>query len=195
MIITVKLQGTTPLLCNRFTDEAAMSASSGTRAAQVGGKGQPREQAERKLYVSEASGAPVVPGPNLFRCIIDAGKFFKNGKSKVTTISNSLIPACVSVEEFEIPIEHDNPWEVDTRAVRIPSTGGRILAHRPCFHDWQISFTLILDEDVMSENLLREIVDAAGKKIGLGDFRPDRKGPFGKFVVVEWHTDRLKKAA
>lgn len=174
-----------------------MSSSAGTRAAQVGGKGQPRDQAERKLYVSEASGTPVVPGPNLFRCIIDAGKFFKNGKSKVTTLNNSLIPACVTIEEFEIEIVHTNPWEVDTRAVRIPSTGGRILAHRPCFHDWALEFSLTLDEDVMSEALLREIVDSAGKKIGLGDFRPDRKGPFGRFVVTSWITDKedLKKAA
>ena len=27
---------------------------------------------------------------------------------------------------------------------------------------------------------------AAGKRVGLGDFRPACKGPFGKFVVVEW---------
>jgi hypothetical protein len=73
-----------------------------------------------------------------------------------------------------------------TRAVRIPSTGGRILCHRPCFHDWKLSFTLHVDTDMLSPNLLREIVDAAGKRIGLGDFRPDCKGPFGKFVVTNW---------
>jgi hypothetical protein len=184
-------------LCNKFTDAAAMSASNGTRAAQVGGgKGEPRDQAAGKLYVSEATGKPVIPGPNLFRCIIDAGKFFKNGKSKVTTLKNSLIPACLSVDEFEVEIVHGNPWEVDTRAVRIPSTGGRILAHRPCFHDWSLHFSLILDEDVMGEKLLREIIDAAGKRIGLGDFRPDCKGPFGKFVVTAWDVDaETKKSA
>jgi hypothetical protein len=191
MIIDTMIKGTTPLLCNRFTDAAAMSASNGTRAAQVGGgKGEPKDQAASKLYVSEATGKPVIPGPNLFRCIIDAGKFFKNGKSKVTTIKNSIIPACLSVDEFEIEIVHENPWEVDTRAVRIPSTGGRILAHRPCFHDWTLSFSMNLDEEVMGERLLREIIDAAGKRIGLGDFRPDCKGPFGKFVVTSWVVDK-----
>jgi hypothetical protein len=196
MNIEIRIQGTTPLLCNRFTDSAAMSASSGVRAAQVGGgKGEPRDQAESKLYLSEATSKPVIPGPNLFRCIIDAGKFFKNGKSKVTTQKNSIIPACLSVDEFEIEILHGKPWEVDTRAVRIPSTGGRILAHRPCFHDWSLCFSLVLDEEVMSEKLLREIVDSAGKRIGLGDFRPDCKGPFGKFVVTSWQIDVETKLA
>ena len=186
--IEVKIAGVTPLLFNKFTDEAAMSASNGTRAATVGGKGAPREQAEKKLYISESTGRPVIPGPNLFRCIIDAGKYFKAGKSKVTTLKSSLIPACLSIEELEIPVESPAPWDVDTRAVRIPSTGGRILAHRPCYHDWSLSFTMELDEEVMDCKLLREIVDTAGKRIGLGDFRPDCKGPFGKFVVERWEV-------
>lgn len=193
MIINVKIQGTTPLLCNKFTDAAQITASSGVRAAQVGGgRGEPKEQAQSKLYISEATGKEVIPGPNLFRCIIDGGKFFKNGKSKVTTLKNSIIPACLTVEEFEIEIIHKNPWEVDTRAVRIPSTGGRILAHRPCFHDWELEFCLDLDEEIMGVKLLRKIVDSAGKRIGLGDFRPDCKGPFGKFVVVKWEATNVQ---
>jgi len=86
----------------------------------------------------------------------------------------------------EIPIIHDEPWEVDTRAVRIPATGGRILCYRPKFNDWSLYFTMRLDDEVMTCELLREILDAAGKRIGLGDFRPDCKGPFGKFVVTHW---------
>ncbi len=44
---------------------------------------------------------------------------------------------------------------------------------------------------MITTKLFREIVDAAGKKIGLGDFRPDRKGPFGKFVVIHWKEKDL----
>lgn len=189
MEIAVQIKGVTPLLCNKFTDAAAMSATNGTRAATVGGgKGAPRDQAEAKLYISESTGKPVIPGPNLFRCLIDGGRFFKAGKAKITTQKSSMVPSCLSIEEFEIPIVHEKPFETDTRAVRIPSTGGRILAHRPCFYDWSLQFTLILDEEIMSESLVREILDAAGKRIGLGDFRPDCKGPFGKFVVTSWQT-------
>jgi hypothetical protein len=132
----------------------------------------------------------MIPQPNLFRCIIDAGKYFKNGKSKVTTLKSSIIPACVEVPGVEIPIKHKEPWTVDTRAVRIPSTGGRILCHRPSFNDWALSFDLVVDTDMMPIKLAREIMDAAGKRIGLGDFRPDCKGPFGKFVVTKWKESK-----
>lgn len=33
------------------------------------------------------------------------------------------------------------------------------------------------------------VIDKAGTAIGLGDFRPDCKGPFGKFAVVKWERD------
>ena len=183
--IKVTVCGTTPLLCNNFTDEEQMASSRGSRISIVGDKGTPREQAARKLYLG-LGGTPIIPQPNMFRCIVDAGKFFKAGKVKVSTSKSSLLPACLDLEGVEIPIVHSEPWEVDTRAVRIPATGGRILCHRPKFNDWSLSFILRLDDEILAPDLIREIIDAAGKRIGLGDYRPDCKGPFGKFVVTHW---------
>ena len=183
--INVTIAGTTPLLCNRFTDASQLSATSGAKTSLIGEKGSPHVQAEQKLYIGN-DGNPMIPQPNMFRCLIDAGKYFKSGKSKITTIKSSLIPACLEIEGVEIPILHAEPWEVDTRAVRIPATGGRILCYRPKFNDWSLCFTMLLDDNLMTCELLREILDAAGKRIGLGDFRPDCKGPFGKFVVTHW---------
>lgn len=191
--IHAAIDGHTPLLCNKFGDDAAQEATSGSRISGIRDKGSPLEQATAKLYLGH-DGKPMIPQPNLFRCIIDAGTFFKAGKSKVTTQKNSLIPACVEVEGIEIPIIHKEPWTVDTRAVRIPSTGGRILCHRPCFHDWRLEFDMTLDTDLIPLKLFRDIVDAAGRRIGLGDFRPDRKGPFGKFVVVVWEAEKPEAA-
>lgn len=192
--IQVKIEGTTPLLLNRFTDTAALKATGGGAAISVGDKGTPREQAEAKLYVGAAGGL-VIPQPNVFRCLIDAGVFFKIGKTKVTTQKTSLIPACVELAVVEVPLHYEEPWTVDTRAVRIPSTGGRILCHRPSFNDWALTFELQVDESLMPVKLLREIVDAAGKRIGLGDFRPACKGPFGKFVVTRWVVEAANRSA
>lgn len=189
--IETKITGTTPLLCNCFNDTAQIAASGRSKSSLIGDKGSPRAQAEQKLYLG-VNGDLMIPQPNMFRCLIDAGKYFKSGKSKVTTIKSSLIPACVEITGVEIPIIHKEPWEVDTRAVRIPSTGGRILCYRPKFNDWSLSFTMCLDDDVMTSELLREILDAAGKRIGLGDFRPDCKGPFGKFVVTHWEEKQVE---
>lgn len=171
---------------HRFTDADALAATDGTRTAMAVERDTPQGQAEACLYRSSQDNAIVIPQPNLLRCLIDAGKFHKAGKTKVTTIKSSLISAAVSMFDVEYPIKHEQPWKVDTRAVRIPATGGRILRHRPMFDDWELSFSVELDTDTIPEKLFRLIVNDAGHKIGLGDFRPDTKGPFGKFDVTKW---------
>ena len=183
--IHITIRGKTPLLMNRFTDSAQMQATAGSRSSISNDSTPAIETARSKLYMAD-DGTIGIPQPNMFRCIIDAGKFHKVGKSKVTTMKSSVLPSCIDIEPIFIPVEHSQPWKVDSRPVRIPSTGGRIVAHRPCFDDWKLSFSITLDEEVMSERLLRDVVDDAGSKIGLGDYRPDCKGPFGKFVVEAW---------
>ncbi len=185
--IVVELEGVTPLLCNRFTDAAQQKATSGNTISTVGDRGTPKEIAQSKLYL-DLDDDPCIPQPNIFRAILDAGKYFKAGKSKVTTQKSSLIPSCVDIEGVSFKIGHKEPWTIDTRPVRIPATGGRILAHRPCFHDWKLKFEIVLDTTVLGVKLMREIVDKCGRAIGLGDFRPDCKGPFGKFKVSLWEV-------
>lgn len=185
MLIEVEISGMTPLLMNKFTDAAAMAATNGSRGALSGDRGSPKEQAEKKLYIG-ADGKPMIPQPNILRCVIDGGAFFKAGRVKVTTQKSSLIPACLGIQGIELPLSSKSGWRVDERPVRIPSTGGRILAYRPIFDDWNVKFTIELDEKEMTAKLVREILDKAGKAIGLGDFRPACKGPYGRFVVTQW---------
>lgn len=187
--IKIKISGVSPLLMHAFTDADQINATTGSRASSAAAeRDDPKERARRHLYLSADGETIIMPQPNIFSAIVSAGRFFKNGRSKITTLRSSLIPACVFFDEVEYPLEHDG-WSVDTRAVRIPSTGGRIQRHRPIFHKWSLPFECLLDTEEMSEGLLRQIVDAAGNKVGLGDFRPETKGPFGRFVVTLWDSE------
>jgi len=195
MEITLHIAGITPLICNKFTDAAALAASGGSRESSAGqDRGTPLEIAQSKLYIGLA-GKPMIPQPNMLRCIVEGGKFTKVGKAQVTTKTSSIMYACADIHGAEIPLIHQQPWKVDTRAVRIPATAGRILAHRPMFDDWRLEFVVDLDTSIMGEKLFRKIVDDAGSRIGLGDFRPQCKGPFGRFKVVHWKVKQIAMAA
>jgi hypothetical protein len=75
---------------------------------------------------------------------------------------------------------------IDSRPVVIPATKGRIMCHRPRFNEWGISFDIEYDNVLLKESELRKVIDDAGSRVGLLDFRPERKGPFGRFMVTEW---------
>lgn len=188
MRLSVSITGTSPLLCNRFTDAAAEGASAGSRGSSAGAdRGTPQDIAASKLYIG-LRGDVMIPQPNLMRCLVEGGRFHKVGRSQLTTSRASMLFSCVEIEGAEIAIVHKQPWSVDTRAVRIPSTGGRILAHRPIFDDWRLEFGVELDTTILGQKIFRQVVDDAGKRVGLGDFRPACKGPYGRFVVAQWEV-------
>lgn len=187
MKFNVRLEGITPLICNRFHDEAAMAATSGSRSSAAGQeRGTPMEQATKKVYTSADGKRLIIPQPNLLRCLVDGGTFHKVGKAQVTTKEKSMLFSCIDIAVSEIDLIYKQPWRVDTRAIVIPSTKGRILTHRPMFDDWALAFEIYIDGDIITPNLVRAIIDDAGKRVGLGDFRPARKGPYGRFVVTLW---------
>jgi len=177
MNIDIEITGITPLLMNRFNiDEQKVKKDKDIL---------PREAARRVCYVDEDEKL-YYPTVNIFACLVEAGKFHKDGKVKVTTARSSLVPAGVMILGEIVYFKSPETWEVDSRAVVVPSTGGRIVCHRPRLDNWCIDFTLTLDLKMFSPKFIRTLIDDAGTKIGLGDFRPARKGIYGRFVVTNW---------
>jgi hypothetical protein len=185
MYINITISGVTPLILNRFHDEAALAASSGRRTTKQAPSESPQEMCQKKLYLSE-EGIVGIPTMNLLASIRDAGKYFKAGKRQLSTADSSMIPAFVLPTEVFVHIVHEHPWRVDARPIVNPATKGRRLCYRPLFEDWTIKFELDFCDEEFDAKLLRQVVDAAGKRIGLGDFRPSKRGPYGRFVVQSW---------
>ena len=186
MEITVRIEGRTPLLVNRFlgegvpeTEQPAYHTKNGKTA---------REEAEQRLH-KDKSGNPALTSDAALRTLINGGRFMKKGTTKITTTKGSLLYGILRIPTLYIPIEHER-WEVDIRSVVIPKTGGRIMRIRPRFDEWALTFQLDFDGEIVTLNELREIVNHASRKIGLGDFRPDRKGPFGVFDVTRWVVEK-----
>lgn len=178
MKIDIEISGVTPLLMHRFN----IDEQSKVREKNL----TPREYAQQVCYENDKKKL-YYPTTNIYACIIEAGKFHKDGKIKVTTARSSLIPAGVMIDGEIIFFKEPDKWEVDSRAVVIPSTGGRIVQHRPRLDKWCLDFTLTVDTKMFSTKFIRTILDDAGSKVGLGDFRPSRKGIYGRFVVTNWN--------
>jgi hypothetical protein len=180
MKITIEITGITPLLMHRF------NVDEHTTNSKIKDKNMlPRDEALKVAYIDE-DGRLYYPTTNIYSCLINAGKFHKDGKVKVTTARSSLIPAGVMIEGEFIYFQEGTSWEVDSRAVVVPSTGGRVICHRPRLDSWVLEFSLNIDTAVFSPKFIRTLVDDAGSKVGLGDFRPERKGIYGRFKVTKW---------
>ena len=81
-------------------------------------------------------------------------------------------------------------YEVDSRPVVIPSTKGRIMRHRPRFDHWSMRFSMRINEDLLPEDFVHQLLDEGGLQGGIGDFRPQKFGPYGTFLVTEWKNGK-----
>ena len=60
----------------------------------------------------------------------------------------------------------------------------RILRTRAKFDDWAVTFTVEVDPELVDKEQLASWLDIAGRRIGLGDWRPEKSGHYGRFETV-----------
>lgn len=145
----------------------------------------PMEQAEHAAYRDPDTKMLYVPGIALQRALVN-GAVFSKGKGRASL--QKLVAACVliSPERLSLGVK---PFALDSRPVVIPATRGRIVRHRPRLDEWAVKFSLEYDDVLLTEAQIRKVVDDTGTRVGLLDFRPEKKGPFGRFMVTEWLTN------
>jgi len=141
----------------------------------------PGEQAEIAAYRTP-DGLLYVPGIAVQRCLVAAATFSK-GKGRASL--QKIVAAGVFVTPEYCVLEKQE-YIVDKRPVVVPATRGRIMRFRPRFDEWEIAFTVEYDESLLTETQLRRVVDDAGSRVGLLDFRPAKNGSFGRFMVSLW---------
>jgi hypothetical protein len=159
--ISIAIVGLTPLLCGRPSDLVAET---------------PEVQARAKLYL-DATGQPVIPGINLLRCFQGAAR--RDGLAEAALTG-------LAISQQHLPIHAPQGWVVDSRLVRGRSSGERIPCHRPRFDAWYLQAELLLADERIAADQAQRIIASAGLTIGLGDFRPERGGPFGRFRLAAW---------
>jgi hypothetical protein len=145
----------------------------------------------------------MVPGENFMSCLIGAGVFVRlDAKRQVSTGKATMLPGLMSlltpILYLYVPDHPETPatWEADVRKGTNPNGGEAVAICRPRFDAWAFDFKIDIDTIEIGEHAIREVVDKAGRRIGLGDFRPNRKGIFGQFVVEKWcRAEQVSAAA
>lgn len=169
--VSVTLKGTSSLLMHKYPMVPIEALE----------KQSAESQAEHCAY-RDADGQLIVPSVCVQRALVSAATYSK-GKGRSSLQKSAA--ACLQIRPEEIPLGKSK-YVIDSRPVVIKATGGRILRHRPKIDNWEITFELEYDDTLLSEIQLRRIVDDMGTRVGLLDFRPERKGPFGRSVVTNW---------
>lgn len=121
-----------------------------------------------------------IPWVMLYNSICTAAGSFKFRGSKKMT---SVVAATVTCEVDRIPLG-TSEYEVYEDYCRIPPrTGAMVKIGRPRLKAWSATFILIVDDELYDVAHLRPIIEHAGNLIGIGAWRPEKRGAHGRFSV------------
>lgn len=182
--VSIEIRGTTPLLIHRFTEQAEQGKA--TRRVIVDSQN-PRDEATKNAYIAK-DGTFYFSAFAITNAMGNAGANHKMRGSRKTL--RYVVPSSVRVTSETITIMNGSGpaknFEVDSRPVTIPATKGRIMRHRPRFDEWGAKFDLLIDDNSLAVETAHQLLQEAGQGIGIGDFRPEKRGPFGTFRVVKF---------
>ena len=87
------------------------------------------------------------------------------------------------VKKYGLTLEE--PGQTTQCRVGVVVQRQRILRTRAMYDmPWTCTYTLDCDDELVDKSQLEAWLDIAGRRIGLGDWRPEKSGDYGRFEVV-----------
>ena len=183
---TITLIGETPLIVNRFSEKSKAQMEEGQTGGAKGKK--PfrviEEEYKNSLYkIPGGRGAKKygIPAGGIRNCAVSACTFI-DGVAKTTARGSFQIMA----EGGDlIPIKSKKGPVMDESIVRVGpwSNKSAMTRYRGRFDDWEVTFTVKYNQNVISAEQLLNLFENAGFAIGLCEWRPEKNGSKGMFKV------------
>lgn len=178
-IVTFRVIGISPLLQNNPAN--FIGKAEGEVLASGKKTYNDEEEAKLRLYL-DPDGAFCHPCEAFTKAMVKAVAGKKIGKMFAT----AAIKGSVFITEPFSILEDKNgkpltKYIIDRRPVVIGKS--RVLRCRPCWKEWSVRLALEIDMAIMTKENVRESLALAGRIIGVGDYRPEKGGGFGRFRV------------
>lgn len=174
--VMVEIQGVCPLLFHRWNCESVESKSK----AKKGSAEKKTDDVESYVYRND-KGELCVPGEYLRGAIIGAAKFQQDPRSPRKSAADLFKASIISLTELStLGVKN---WDyLDKRRVCIQRNS--ITRSRPAMREgWKARFIMQSQiPEYVDATLLNTTIQAAGRLVGIADFRPS----YGRFNVVQF---------
>ena len=136
---------------------------------------------------TDANGDVFIPPMAFKNCLAEAAKFLSvqvPGKGKAT-YTKHFEAGVLCMDPLPLGLKKD---EVTGEWLFVPSDGRRGSGSRvdkcfPLIPEWEGDVIFHILDDIITDDVFRHHLDAAGKFIGIGRFRPRNNGFYGRFSV------------
>lgn len=180
--VQVTIKGNKPLLMNRFGsgDDQVATVTRGKKDY-----GTPLEQAQKAAY--QRDGKLYIPWTWISGSIRHVASGFRSSLNKKIKSLKGIVGGAVLVKTPEIFFNEGigiNDIEVNSMGAVVQRA--RILRHRPQINEWTATFFILVDDSLITTDETRAMLEDAGQRAGIGDYRISKGGPYGTFDVIDF---------
>lgn len=123
-----------------------------------------------------------IPSEQLKGSLIGGGAMVKSKVGNSKKSMKNIVAGMFFIEEEKLRLPKN--YEIDKRSAVNRNIKARVICIRPKWNEWKATFTLAIDNDTITEETIKEIINHAGNFIGIGSFRPTNNGSFGRFELI-----------
>ena len=176
----VKLAGKTPYMQHRM-DDAKLEVWEKNRKLIIERDDVSKEDLTRALFHAYIGDDEqfYIPAEQVRRSLINAGAFMKSKVGNAKKSMKNVVAAMFMIEQDRIPFKGD--FEIDKRSAVNNAVKARVIVIRPCWKNWTCEFTLLVDNDTITEETITQLFEYSGNYVGIGSYRPEKNGYFGRF--------------
>jgi hypothetical protein len=172
-VVNVTIEGVADLLFHRWNCEAVAAKAS----AKKGSTAKKTDNIETYVYRND-DGQVCLPGEYLRQAVIHAAKFRQDPRSPRKSAMD-LFKAAIVATTVLAPLGKDT-WDYE-HACRVTIQRNGITRIRPAMKaGWTATVDFLVNvPEYIRPNDLHDVLSAAGRLVGVGDFRPT----YGRFIV------------
>lgn len=174
--INIDITGASPLIMHAWSHKAKQAMLDKQMKVAVNAKTakDPQRDFEESIYV-DATGRPAFPAVAFKAAAVDAAVAMDFKKTNLRQAFH--------IEGDMVPIVGDDPQPREDM-VRV-GMGTADIRFRAQFTRWYTRLPITLNETMLSVEQLVNLFNAAGFGIGIGEWRPQKDGQFGRFRLAD----------
>lgn len=181
-LLRIPIVGTGPLIVHRFSEKAKkqmLDNMQGRKAPKEPKNPDAEYQACFYRYKdNERTGFPVIA---FKAATVSAARYYGKNVSMVGLRQQIFFLGEIGVDgQMLVEIEGTPQMREDVTRVGM---GGTDLRYRPEYPEWRTMLQVLYVDSALTQESVLSLVDAGGMGVGVGEWRPEKRGDFGTYCI------------
>lgn len=185
-LIKVHIRGQSPLICHAFSQKARqkmLDAQQGKRSMKD--IRDPMTEFEESLYWIQKPDGELVngfPAAAFKHATVGAARFYGKAIPMTQVRQFLFIHGVITEADAQALVELEGEPQMREDTVTVGQ--GTDLRYRGAFNDWAATLHVEYVASQLDDVAVTSLIDAGGWGVGVGDWRPQKNGDFGRYEVV-----------